>query len=41
MADFLYSVMGATAPELMERSIHELAGHLKADAVDAVLLVPV
>ena len=41
VADFHYSVMGATAPELMERSIHELAGHLKADAVDAVLLVPV
>ncbi len=41
VADFHYSVMGATAPEDMEPAAHELAGLLKADAVDTVLLVPV
>ncbi len=41
VADFHYSVMGATAPEDMEPAAHELAGFLKADAVDTVLLVPV
>lgn len=41
MADFHYSVMGATPPEEMERAAHELAGFFKADAVDTVLLVPV
>ncbi len=41
VADFHYSVMGATPPEDMEPAAHELAGLLKADAVDTVLLVPV
>ncbi len=41
VADFHYSVMGATPPEDMEPAAHELAGFLKADAVDTVLLVPV
>lgn len=41
VADFHYSVMGATAPEDIEPAAHQLAGLLKADAVDAALLVPV
>ena len=41
VADFHYSVMGATPPDEMEPAAHELSGLLKADAVDSVLLVPV
>ena len=41
VADFHYSVMGATPPEELEEAAHQLSGFLKADAVDAVLLVPV
>ena len=41
VADFHYSVMGATAPQHMEAAAHELSGHFKADGVDAVLLVPI
>jgi D-proline reductase (dithiol) PrdB len=41
VADFHYSVMGATAPQDMEAAAHELSGHLKADGVDAVLLIPI
>lgn len=41
VADFHYSFMGATAPDAMEAAARELAGHLRADAVDAALLVPV
>ena len=41
VADFHYSVMGATAPQHMEAAAHELSSHFKADGVDAVLLVPI
>lgn len=41
VADFHYSFMGATAPELMESSAHELAGLLQRDGVNAVVLCPV
>ena len=36
-----YSFMGATDPIQMEPYARELAGRLKADAVDAVVLSPV
>jgi D-proline reductase (dithiol) PrdB len=36
-----YSFMGATDPMLMEGYAREVAGRLKRDAVDAVLLSPV
>ena len=36
-----YAVMGATPPEKMEANARNLAGMLKKDQVDAVLLVPV
>jgi D-proline reductase (dithiol) PrdB len=36
-----YSFMGATDPVLMENHAREVAGHLKKDQVDAVLLSPV
>jgi D-proline reductase (dithiol) PrdB len=36
-----YSFMGATDPVQMEPHARELAGHLKQDAVDAVILSPV
>ncbi len=36
-----YSFMGATDPVQMEPHARELAGRLKADAVDAVVLTPV
>ncbi len=36
-----YSFMGATDPVKMEPHAHELAGRLKADAVDAIILPPV
>ena len=39
--DFHYSFMGATDPREMEPTVRHLAGLLKDDAVDAVLLVPV
>ena len=41
VAGFHYSVMGAPSPEHLETATHEIAGLLKADAVDAVLLVPI
>ncbi len=41
VADFHYSVMGATSPDEMEPAAHELSGLFKADAVNSVLLVPV
>ena len=41
VADLHYSFMGGTDPEYMETTAHELARHLTADKVDAVLLVPV
>ena len=41
MADTLYSFMGATDPLQMEPHARELAGRLKQDKVDSVLLAPV
>ena len=41
VADNHYAFMGATPPERMERDARTLADLLQADAVDAVLLVPV
>jgi D-proline reductase (dithiol) PrdB len=41
VADFHYSFMGATDPKLMEPTARDLAGLLKKDQVDAILLVPV
>lgn len=41
LAAFHYSFMGATDPVHMEEAAAELAGLLKNDQVDAVLLVPV
>ncbi len=41
VADYHYSFMGATDPAEMERTARNLAGVLKGDRVDAVLLVPV
>jgi D-proline reductase (dithiol) PrdB len=41
VASHHYSFMGATDPRGMEDEARELAGRLKADKVDSVLLVPV
>jgi D-proline reductase (dithiol) PrdB len=41
VADFHYSFMGVISPEQMEPSARRLAGLLKDDGVDAVLLSPV
>lgn len=41
VAAFHYSFMGAAPPEQLEGPARRLAGLLAADAVDAVLLVPV
>ena len=41
VAKYHYSFMGATAPEDMEAPTRQLAGLLKADDVNAVLLVPI
>lgn len=41
VADYHYAFMGATDPRDMEPSARHVAGLLKGDAVDAVLLVPV
>ena len=41
VADLHYSFMGATDPEKMALPAAEVAGHLQADRVDAVLLTPV
>ena len=41
VAETHYSFMGATDPVQMEPHARELAGRLKADAVDAVILSPV
>ena len=41
VASHHYSFMGATDPRAMEGGARELAGRLKDDAVDTVLLVPV
>ena len=41
LADTHYSFMGSTPPEKMEPDARRLAADLKADNVDAVLLLPV
>lgn len=41
VAETHYSFMGATDPVQMEANARELAGRLKQDAVDAVILSPV
>ncbi|HER63263.1 MAG TPA: selenoprotein B glycine/betaine/sarcosine/D-proline reductase [Desulfobacteraceae bacterium] len=41
VADYHYSFMGAAEPAEMEDAARRLAGLLKGDRVDAVLLVPV
>jgi D-proline reductase (dithiol) PrdB len=41
LADFHFSFMGATEPQRMEQAARDLAGLMKADGVEAVLLVPV
>lgn len=41
VADYHYSFLGATKPSEMETTARHLAGILKGDAVDAVLLVPI
>ncbi len=41
VADLHYSFMGATPPDELEETAHELARHLQADGVDAVLLIPI
>jgi D-proline reductase (dithiol) PrdB len=41
VAAYHYSFMGATDPSEMESAARNLAGLLKGDRVDAVLLVPV
>lgn len=41
VAELHYSFMGATHADLMRESAVDLAAHLRADAVGAVLLVPV
>ena len=41
VADFHYSFMGATDPAALEGATRSLAGMLKEDAVNAVLLSPV
>lgn len=41
VADFHYSFMGASDPVQMESDVRNLAGILKKDRVDALLLLPV
>ena len=41
VADFHYSFMGAPGPEALQDAAHQLAGLLKADNVDAAVLIPV
>jgi D-proline reductase (dithiol) PrdB len=41
VASVHYSFMGATHPAKMQRTAHQLAGLLKQDQVDTVLLIPV
>ncbi|MEX2449530.1 MAG: glycine/sarcosine/betaine reductase selenoprotein B family protein [Rhodospirillales bacterium] len=41
IADYHYSVLGSTAPEKLDVAGRTLAGLLKKDGVDTVLLVPV
>ena len=41
VAKYHYAFMGSTDPVLMEAAAREMAGHLKADGVDTVFLLPV
>ena len=41
VASYHYSFMGAVYPDKLETAVRQLAGVLKGDAVNAVLLVPV
>ena len=41
VADFHYSFMGATDPAQMKDAVDSLAGPMKAEGVDAVVLIPV
>ncbi|MBU4276784.1 MAG: glycine/betaine/sarcosine/D-proline family reductase selenoprotein B [Desulfarculus sp.] len=41
LASYHYSFMGATDPVPMEQAARQVAGQLKGDGVDTVLLVPV
>ena len=41
VADFHYSFMGAHDPMVMEQDARAIAGLLKKDSVDALLLIPV
>ena len=41
VADFHYSFMGATDPAELAPLVREIAGALREDRVNAVLLVPV
>lgn len=41
LASYHYSFMGATEPGAMEQDVRQVAGLLKSDGVDAVLLIPV
>ena len=41
VADFHYTVSGATDPSVMEDTARDMARQMKADAVDTVLLVPI
>jgi len=41
VADFHYAVMGAVDPTQMEPGAREIAGLLRADHVDALLLAPI
>ncbi|MBN33291.1 MAG: hypothetical protein CMM46_00675 [Rhodospirillaceae bacterium] len=41
VGDFHYSFMGATDPNKMEAQARQLAGIMKADGVNTVVLAPV
>jgi D-proline reductase (dithiol) PrdB len=41
VADYHYSFMGSTHPDQLEATTRHLAGLLKGDGVDAVVLIPV
>ena len=41
VADNHYSFMGATDPEKMKPAAEAIAGHMAAEGVDAVVLLPV
>lgn len=41
VANYHYSFMGSTHPDAMEGTARHLAGLLKSDGVDAVVLIPV